>query len=79
MKTIFGYDSKDARDFGVIVSDRMYDVIKQFLVVHQMKNPKDVEFISDYHATERRRKNNGNSNRSNAHRLRKDKASFWIG
>lgn len=47
MKTIFGYDSKDARDFGVIVNDRMYDVIKQFLVVHQMKNPKDVEFISD--------------------------------
>ena len=47
MKTIFGYDSQDARDFGVIVSDRLYDVIKQFLVVHQMKNPKDVEFISD--------------------------------
>lgn len=47
MKTIFGYDSKEARDFGVIVSDRMYDVIKQFLVVHQMKYPKDVEFISD--------------------------------
>lgn len=47
MKTIFGYDSKDARDFSVIVSDRIYDVIKQFLVVHQMKNPKDVEFISD--------------------------------
>lgn len=47
MKTIFGYDSQDARDFGVIVNDRVYDVIKQFLVVHQMKNPKDVEFISD--------------------------------
>lgn len=47
MRTIFGYDSQDARDFGVIVSDRIYDVIKQFLVVHQMKNPKDVEFISD--------------------------------
>lgn len=47
MKTIFGYDSKDARDFGVIVSDRMYDVIKQFLVIHKMKHPKDVEFISD--------------------------------
>lgn len=47
MKTIFGYDSKEARDFGAIVSDRMYDVIKQFLVVHQMKYPKDVEFISD--------------------------------
>lgn len=59
MKTIFGYDSQDARDFGVIVSDRMYDVIKQFLVVHQMKNPKDVEFISTHHATERRRKNEG--------------------
>ena len=47
MKTIFGYDTQEARDFGVIVSDRMYDVIKQFLVVHQMKYPKDVEFISD--------------------------------
>lgn len=46
MKTIFGYDSQDARDFGVIVSDRMYDVIKQFLVVHQMKHPSDVKFIS---------------------------------
>ena len=49
MKTIFGYDSQDARDFGVIVSDRMYDVIKQFLIVHKMKNPKDVEFIGDIH------------------------------
>jgi hypothetical protein len=47
MKTIFGYDSKEARDFGAIVSDRMYDVVKQFLTVHQMKYPKDVEFISD--------------------------------
>lgn len=47
MKTIFGYDSQDARDFGVVVSDRMYDVVKQFLIVHQMKHPKDVEFISD--------------------------------
>ena len=47
MKTIFGSDSQDASDFGVIVSDRMYDVIKQFLVVHKMKYPKDVEFISD--------------------------------
>lgn len=47
MKTIFGYDTQEARDFGVIVSDRMYDVIKQFLVVHQMKYPKDVEFISE--------------------------------
>lgn len=47
MKTIFGYDTREARDFEVIVSDRMYDVIKQFLVVHHMKYPKDVEFISD--------------------------------
>ena len=47
MKTIFGYDSKEARDFGVIVSDELYDVIKHFLIVHEMKHPKDVEFISD--------------------------------
>lgn len=47
MKTIFGYDSKEARDFGVIVSDELYDVIKRFLIVHKMKNLKDVEFISD--------------------------------
>lgn len=47
MKTIFGYDSKEARDFGVIVSDELYDVIKHFLIVHKMKHPKDVEFISD--------------------------------
>lgn len=47
MKTIFGYDSKDARDFSVIVSDRMYDVIKRFLMYHHMRYPSDVEFISD--------------------------------
>lgn len=47
MKTIFGYDTKEPWDFEVIVSDRMYDVIKQFLVVHQMKYPKEVEFITD--------------------------------
>lgn len=47
MKTIFGYDTKEARDFGVIVSDELYDVIKHFLIVHKMKHPKDVEFISD--------------------------------
>lgn len=47
MRTIFGYDSQETRDFGVIVSDRMYDVIKQFLIVHKTKYPKDVEFISD--------------------------------
>ena len=49
MKTIFGYDSQDARDLGVVVSDRMYDVIKQFLIVHKMKYPKDVEFIGNIH------------------------------
>lgn len=47
MKTIFGYDTQEVRDFGVIVSDRVYNVIRNFLVVHQMKYPKDVEFISD--------------------------------
>lgn len=47
MKTIFGYDSREARDFGVIVSDKVYDVVKNFLVVHEMKYPRDVEFISD--------------------------------
>ena len=47
MKTIFGYDTREERDFGVIVSDRLYDVIKQFLVVYQIKYLRDVEFISD--------------------------------
>ena len=47
MKTIFGYDTKENRDFGVIVDDRLYDVIKQFLVVYELKHPRDVEFISD--------------------------------
>lgn len=40
MKTIFGYDSQDARDFGVVVSDRMYDVVKQFLIVSSNEAPK---------------------------------------
>lgn len=47
MKTIFGYDSREARDFGCIVEDRLYDVIKSFLVVYEMKHPRAVEFISD--------------------------------
>lgn len=42
--TILAY-SKDTRDFGVIVSDDLYDVIKHLLIVHKMKHPKDVEFF----------------------------------
>ena len=42
MRTIMGYDTKDAKDFAFIVDDKVYDVIKSFLFWHKSKHPNDV-------------------------------------
>ena len=48
MKTIFGYDSQDARDFGVRVSDKVYDAMKRYLVQYHLRHPQEVEFLDDW-------------------------------
>lgn len=48
MKTIFGYDSKEARDFGVRVSDKVYKAIQLYLVQYYVKHPQEVQFLENW-------------------------------
>lgn len=42
MKTIMGFDTKDEKDFGVIVTDKVYDTIKSFIFWYKSKHSEDV-------------------------------------
>lgn len=45
MKILFCHDTKDVKDFEVIITDKVYNAIKQYLVQYHLKHPKDVEFV----------------------------------
>lgn len=52
MKYIYGYDSCEAKDFAVRVSDKVYEGITQYLLQHHLKHPQEVEFLDNYEEEE---------------------------
>lgn len=45
MKIIFAHDTIDPNDYEVIVSDKVYDAIRLYLIQYHMKHPKEIEFV----------------------------------
>lgn len=48
MKYIYGHDTQEPNDFGVRVSDKVYEAMKQYLVQHHLKHPQEVEFLKEW-------------------------------
>lgn len=47
MKYIYGNDTLEPNDFGVRVSDKVYEAMKQYLVQYHLKHPQEVEYLEE--------------------------------
>ena len=48
MNYIYCHDTYESKDFAVRVSDKVYGVVKQYLVQYHLKHPREVEFLEDW-------------------------------